>query len=155
MWLDPNQSNALRCATANAKTLLRLGGMACLVAALTSLLPGMANDLELANKCNVDTPAPYQALAGETQDGSDCYEFGAAVGELGLNWRNKLPSRVRWLNRKDAASLCQQAETAFGQKVDSPLPGGCVFLAPDACTIVTDGPISPASIGNAVRYCAP
>lgn len=117
--------------------------------------PALGHDADLPHMCSVDTTQTPIGPPGKTTEPSDCYEFGASVGELGWNWRKKLPSHVRWVMRKDAPTLCEQTQTAFGQKVDSPVPGGCVFLAPAACTIVTAGPISPASVGNAVRDCVP
>lgn len=103
-------------------------------------------DEPLPPLCNDSTP---------TSEETDCIEFGAAVGELGWGWRQKIPPHVRWLPRKDAETLCQQSHSTWGQKVDSDIPGGCVFLAPGTCTIVTSGPVSPASIGHAVRDCVP
>lgn len=113
--------------------------------------PALADDADLPHLCSDDTTQ----LRSNPSNPADCYEFGAAVGELGWNWRKKLPSHVRWVVRKDAPALCGQAQTEFGQKVDSPVPGGCVFLTPTTCTIVSTGPISSASIGNAVRDCVP
>jgi hypothetical protein len=117
--------------------------------------PALANDADLPHMCSVDTTQAPDSPAGNAAEPADCFEFGASVGELGWNWRKKLPSHVRWVMRKDAPELCGLGQTEFGQKVDSPVPGGCVFLAPAACTIVSTGPISPASIGNAVRDCVP
>lgn len=128
----------------------------CLCALLLALAqPVWANGSDLPPMCSVETQQPPGSSPGKPSESADCYEFGASVGELGWNWRKKLPSHVRWVMRKDASTLCGKAQTAFGQKVDSRLPEGCVFLAPASCTIVTQGPISPASIGNAVRDCVP
>jgi hypothetical protein len=105
--------------------------------------------------CTAERAPDNKLNPDDVQQPQDCYEFGAAVGELGLGWRKKLPKHVHWLSRKDAARLCEQITTQFGQKVDSTVPGGCVFIKTDACTIISDGPIASASIGNAVRSCAP
>ena len=130
-------------------------GVLVLLWGLTLGLDAQATDNDLPHLCAVESHTPHTADSEKVQNALDCDDFGAAVGELGLGWRKKLPSRVDWLNRQDAAQLCQQITTQFGQKVDGTVPGGCVFLKADACTIVTAGPISPASIGNAVRSCAP
>jgi hypothetical protein len=132
------------------KVLLWLCG-ALLAAAQTA----QARGADLPHMCSVDTSQDPGATTGNPSEPADCYEFGASVGELGWKWRKNMPSHVRWVMRKDASALCGQAQTEFGQKVESPVPSGCVFLAPAACTIVTTGPISPASIGNAVRDCVP
>jgi hypothetical protein len=105
-------------------------------------------------QCRVQNSPPGQLSTSPPDEAADCDEFGAAMGELGLEWRQKLPSQVRWVKRKDAATLCTQAHSDLGQKVGSSVPGGCVFLTPQACTIVTHGPVSPATLGNAVRHCA-
>jgi len=123
---------------------------ACQSAAWADTPPTAA--LEMPPMCQADKGAPNPQGAERTED---CYEFGAAVGELGLGWRQKLPDQVRWLSRKDADTLCKQTQSELGQQVDGQVPGGCVFLAPNACTIVTAGHISPASLGNAVRHCVP
>lgn len=117
--------------------------------------PARANDPALPQLCNVESDRSEDSPADRSGDSPDCFEFGAAVGELGWSWRKKLPSHVRWVMRKDALTLCEQAKSEFGQKLASQIPEGCIFLAPSACTIVTPGPISPASIGNAVRDCVP
>ncbi len=131
-------------------------GLWWLCGALMALAPpALAKGADLPQMCNVDTTQEPSRPSGTQSEPSDCYEFGAAVGELGWNWRQKMPNHVRWVMRKDAPALCGQVETEFGHKVDSPVPGGCVFVAPVACTILSTGPISPASIGNAVRDCVP
>lgn len=130
-------------------------GVSVLLWGLTAGINVHAADNGLPHLCAVESPKSHKVNPEGIQKSQDCYDFGAAVGELGLGWRKKLPSRVDWQTRKDAAQLCQQLTTPFGQKVDSTVPGGCVFLKTDSCTIVTAGPISPASIGNAVRSCAP
>ncbi len=111
-----------------------------------------AADSDLPILCNVKT-APNTAAPVEAID--NCVEFGAAVGELGVDWRQKLPDNVRWLTRKDASALCSQTHTELGQKVGPPMDQGCVFLSPKVCTIVTVSYISHAMLGNAVRNCAP
>ena len=113
--------------------------------------PNLAEELTLPKMCDIDTSAPEPRAA----PAEDCFEFGASVGELGLNWRKKLPQHVRWLARTDALSLCQLAQSELGKLVDSRVPDGCVFLAPAVCTIVTAGHIAPVSLSNAVRYCVP
>lgn len=149
-----SRDNLLR--PVGAKGQRTAGRLACLCGLLLAMtLPARAEDFELPHMCSVDTTQTPNRPSGPSSEPADCYEFGASVGELGWNWRKKLPSHVRWVMRKDAATLCGQAQTQYGQKVDSPVPSGCVFLAPAACTIVTEGPISPASIGNAVRDCVP
>lgn len=105
--------------------------------------------------CNIDTTIQDRVIPNSPHEPEDCIEFGAAVGELGWSWRQKLPSHVRWINRQDAASLCQQAQTEWGQKVGPLVATGCIFLAPDACTIITPGHISAALLSNAIRHCAP
>lgn len=132
----------------------RTGALA-LLCGLTLVLEAKAFENDQINLCTVEHPSADKLDPDDLQQPQDCYEFGAAVGELGWSWRKRLPKQIHWLNRKDAAELCQQTTTEFGQRVDSTVPGGCVFLKTDACTIVTAGPISPASIGNAVRSCAP
>jgi hypothetical protein len=127
-----------------------LFGLLCTASPLFAQMPEEEVPLK---PCRVDTTAPGQGSPRDADEPADCYEFGASVGELGWHWRKNLPNQVRWLTRKDAARLCAQAQTEFGQKVNSPVAGGCVFLAPSACTIVTNGPVSPTAIGNAVRYC--
>jgi hypothetical protein len=117
--------------------------------------PPQANGSELPQMCSVETTQSSGQPPSHPSESSDCYEFGASIGELGWNWRKKLPSQVRWVVRKDAPILCGKLHTEFGQKVQGRMPEGCIFLAPEACTIVTPGPISPASIGNAVRDCVP
>jgi hypothetical protein len=126
-----------------------------LLCSLTLVLDAQAIDKVAPNLCTVERAPANKPNPADVQQPQDCYESSAAVGELSLGWRKKLPKHIHWLNRKDAAQLCEQSTTQFGQKVDSPVTGGCVFLKTDACTIVTAGPISPASIGNAVRSCSP
>lgn len=86
----------------------------------------------------------------------ECDEMGAAVGELSPGWRQRLPQRVRWLQRSDSASLCRHQRTEWGQRQDSQLEGqGCVFVqAPEACTIISSLALSHAQLANAVRDCA-
>jgi hypothetical protein len=148
-------SNTLCCPILLTRQLAK-NGLFWLCGALLALAqPDLAHGSDLPHMCTVDTTQVPGTKASTPSEPADCYEFGASVGELGWNWRKKLPNHVRWVMRKDAPALCGQAQTEFGQKVDSPVPGGCVFLAPAACTIVSTGPISSASIGNAVRDCVP
>lgn len=153
MWRDTLLSPVGATGRRTAGRLWCLCGLLALALALAQ--PAWANGSDLPHMCSVDTTQEPGSPSGKPAEAADCYEFGASVGELGWNWRKKLPSHVRWVMRKDAPTLCGQAQTEFGQKVNSPVPGGCVFLAPAACTIVTAGPISPASVGNAVRDCVP
>lgn len=123
-----------------------------------SLLPAFPTLAEeaLPPLCPPRTAMPKALNTKPASEPEDCIEMGAAVGELGLGWRQKLPAHVRWLTRKDAAAFCLLNQTALGHKVDTAmLNGGCVYLAPDTCTIVTSGPVASASIGNAVRHCVP
>lgn len=105
--------------------------------------------------CTAQTTPEGQISTLATENADDCIEFGAAVGELGLNWRQKLPDNVRWVTRKDASAVCTQNQNDMGQKVGSLPAHGCIFLTPKICTIVTSGYISHAMLGNAVRDCAP
>lgn len=91
----------------------------------------------------------------DAQQDPDCFEFGAAVGTLGLGWRQQLPAKVRWLMRRDASELCQQARNEFGERASVTLRDGCIFISAQACTIVTLRPSAPAELGNAVRNCQP
>ena len=125
MWRD----TLLRPVWATGRS--RAGRLWCLCGLLLALTePAWANGSDLPHMCSLDTPQVPDSPAGRPTEPTDCYEFGAAVGELGWSWRKKLPSHVRWVMRKDAPTLCGQAQTEFGKKVDSPVPGGCVFLAP-------------------------
>lgn len=90
----------------------------------------------------------------DSQD-EDCVEFGAALGTLGLSWRQQLPGKVRWLMRRDAADLCQQTRSEFGDRASGSLKEGCVFVSGETCTIVTARVTSHAELGNAVRNCQP
>ena len=111
-----------------------------------------AAETDIPVQCNINTikgpKVPSEAI-------EDCAEFGAAVGELGLEWRQKLPPKVRWVTRKDAKVVCNQKTSEWGQRVGSLMAQGCVFLTPKECTILTTGYISHAALGNAVRACSP
>lgn len=111
-----------------------------------------AAETDIPVQCNINTikgpKVPSEAI-------EDCAEFGAAVGELGLEWRQKLPPKVRWVTRKDAKAVCNQKTSEWGQRVGSLMAQGCVFLTPKECTILTTGYISHAALGNAVRACSP
>lgn len=140
----------------HSRSMMQLrAGAAALLCSLVLMVDAYAIDTDLPNLCTIELPDANKLSPENAQESRDCYEFGAAVGELGWGWRKKLPKHVHWLNRKDAAQLCQQFTTQFGQRMESTVPGGCVFWRADACTIVSDGPIASASIGNAVRSCAP
>jgi hypothetical protein len=117
--------------------------------------PNKTEEFVLPNMCSIDNANPETGTADSTAQPQDCFEFGAALGELGLGWRKKLPQNVRWLTRKDALSLCKLAQSDLGKLVESRVTDGCVFLAPTVCTIVTAGHIAPASLSNAVRFCVP
>ena len=150
MWRDTLYKPCLSMCFRLASPLL------CLCTLLLALAqPAWANGSDMPQMCSIETQQSPGGSPGKPSESADCYEFGASVGELGWNWRKKLPSHVRWVMRKDAPSLCGQTQTTFGQKIEARVPEGCIFLAPAACTIVTQGPISPASIGNAVRDCVP
>lgn len=110
-----------------------------------------ANETDLPVQCNASTIA--NAKAPDVTE--DCVEFGAAVGELGLDWRQKIPPKVRWLTRNDAHALCDQKTSEWGQRVGRLLAEGCVFLNQNECTILTFSYISHATLGNAVRNCSP
>lgn len=86
---------------------------------------------------------------------ADCVEFGAAIGTLGLAWRQQLPAKVRWVARRDAAALCQQPRSEFGERSSAALRDGCIFISAQSCTLVTLRPTPPAELGNAVRHCQP
>lgn len=111
-----------------------------------------ATETDVPIQCSIHTienqKVPTEAI-------EDCIEFGAAVGELGLEWRQKLPPKVRWITRKDAKTICSQKTSEWGQRVGSPMDQGCVFLTPQDCTILTSSYISHATLGNAVRACSP
>ena len=114
-------------------------------------LLGHTTQADLPMVCDVNTTNTQPSA-----DDENCVEFGAAVGELGLSWRQKLPDNVRWITRKDASTLCAQTQTEWGQKVGQTSSAeSCVFLTPKVCTIVTSGYVSHAVLGNAVRDCAP
>ena len=149
MWFDLTAQMPAAKAHRPGRSLV--AGIACWLT-LTSHTQVHAAEPDLPILCNVqtasDTVAPVESI-------DNCVEFGAAVGELGLDWRQKLPDNVRWIIRKDALALCSHAQSEWGQKVGSPIDHGCVFLSPKACTIVTASYISHATLGNAVRNCAP
>ncbi len=86
----------------------------------------------------------------------DCSDMGAALADLDPDWRKKLPPRLRWTQQTDALGLCQNTQTALGQRVQILPAQGCVFLqAQVACTIVTAQAVSHAQLANAVRACVP
>lgn len=86
----------------------------------------------------------------------DCSDAGAAQGELDPGWRQKLPPRVRWVQRADALGLCRGRQTVLGQRTLELPDQGCVALQErEACTIVTVQAISHAQLANAVRSCVP
>lgn len=124
-------------------------GLTCLVAWLPALHAAESDPLI---PCKPTSAKGHPASADAIEEGVEC---GAEVGNLGLEWRQKLPAKVRWITRKDAKALCGQKSSEWGQRVGSPLAQGCVFLTPQACTILTNGYISHATLGNAVRACSP
>ena len=147
MW--PDWTHPLRPRKAHQLGLGLTIGILCAGAFNT---PVRADEPDLPVLCHVkteqgDTPAP--------QATDNCVEFGAAIGELSLDWRQKLPDQVRWITRKNAKEICNQTQNEWGQKVAAQLEQGCVFLSPKVCTIVTAHYISHAVLGNAVRGCAP
>jgi hypothetical protein len=105
--------------------------------------------------CDIPTNPDVTPAASAQQEPEDCYEFGAAVGELSWGWRQKLPAQVRWLQRQDAATLCQQSQSDLGQKVGPAVSGGCIFLSANACTVITPAYLAPALLSNAIRHCVP
>lgn len=117
--------------------------------------PAKAADEDIPHLCNVAAASPEQQDQAAEAAPDNCSEFGAAVGELGLEWRKKLPDNVRWIVRKDALHVCDAQASDMGKKLNTPVPGGgCIFVAPQVCTIVTERYISHAALGNAVRECA-
>jgi hypothetical protein len=149
MWFD--RMAQMPTAKAHRPAHRMAAGIACWLA-LTSHTQVHATEADLPILCNVQT-APDTTAPVEATD--NCVEFGAAVGELGLEWRQKLPDNVRWIIRKDALALCSQTQSEWGQKAGNTMDHGCVFRSPKACTIVTASYISHATLGNAVRTCAP
>lgn len=114
-----------------------------------------ADDADIPPQCSVTTSDAGRQIQATDDTLDNCIEFGAAVGELGLEWRKKLPGNVRWVVRKDASQLCDAQASDMGKKLNTPVPGaGCIFVSPKVCTIVTDRYISHAALGNAVRECA-
>lgn len=86
----------------------------------------------------------------------DCTDTGAAIGGLAPAWRERLPPRVRWLQRADAQALCQGQQSELGERTGWLAPAGCVFLvAREVCSIVNAQAVSHAQLANAVRQCAP
>lgn len=128
-----------------------------LVAISTSLPKlALADDLPPnLEQCPIILPKPDTAAEAEALQDRDCVEMGGAIGEMGLSWRSKLPGQVQWLTRKDAAHLCKQTQSDWGQKVGKPIGDGCVFLSEKVCTIITTAYTASALIGNAVRDCTP
>ena len=125
-----------------------------LISALIAVLPAVAADKAPAPGPSTD-PVMCDSQRPDDQQDPDCVEFGAAVGTLGLGWRQQLPARVRWLIRRDASDLCRQARSEFGERSTATLRDGCIFLSAQACTIVTLKPAAHAELGNAVRNCQP
>lgn len=149
MWSDRQWPLGPTTAKGFSQSLAAWIGLSCLVTWLPVL---HASEMEQLIQCNVSSAKGHKAPAEAIED---CVEFGAAVGNLGLDWRQKLPAKVRWITRKDAKALCGQKSSEWGQRVGSPLAQGCVFLTPKECTILTTGYISHATLGNAVRACSP
>ncbi len=125
-----------------------LGGL------LIALLPAASPGKTLATPAGTD-PVICDSQRPDDQQDPDCFESGAAVGTLGLGWRQQLPAKVRWLMRRDASELCQQARNEFGERASAPLRNGCIFISAQSCTIITLRPAAPAELGNAVRNCQP
>jgi hypothetical protein len=128
------------------------------MATISTGLPSLARaddppkDLQ---QCPLTVQKPTGTSGTEEMQDRDCVEIGGAIGEMGLSWRSKLPGQVQWLTRKDAAHLCKQTQTDWGQKVGKPIGDGCVFLSEKVCTIITTAYTASALIGNAVRDCTP
>jgi hypothetical protein len=126
--------------------------------AVCSSLPSLAQADDLPQdpqQCPIILSKPNADAGTETLQDRDCVEMGGAIGEMGLSWRSKLPGQVQWLTRKDAAQLCKQTQSDWGQKVGKPIGDGCVFLSEKVCTIITTAYTASALIGNAVRDCTP
>lgn len=132
---------------------------ACLLVCLVLLGSAHAQKppapLDLPPICDIPNTPEGQPLPSTQHEPQDCYEFGAAVGELNWSWRQKLPGQVRWLQRQDASALCQQNQSDLGQKVGPAVSGGCIFLTADACTVITPGYLPAALLSNAIRHCVP
>ena len=146
------------------KALAVLALPACLLGASGPLMAGppvappaaqAAASSAKASTAAVDTLTICDSQRPADPQDEDCYEFGAAVGSLGLSWRQQLPGKVRWLMRRDADALCQQERNEFGERASTSIKVGCVFVSEQACTIVTPRPASHAELGNAVRNCQP
>lgn len=124
-------------------------------------LPALAADVSEAlceyRSLEVDAQTGDIRFTAPVRSGSeDCSETGAAQGELDPGWRQKLPPRVRWVQRADALGLCESRQTALGQRTLELPDQGCVALQDRvACTIVTVQAISHAQLANAVRSCVP
>lgn len=128
------------------------------MASIGTVLPSFARDDAPPNdlqQCPLILQKPTETSGSEEMQGPDCVEIGGAIGEMGLSWRSKLPGQVQWLTRKDAAHLCKQPQSDWGQKVGKPIGDGCVFLSEKVCTIITTAYTASALIGNAVRDCTP
>ena len=144
------------------KSAMNFGPKACLLGALLgwSLL-GAAHaqapveELPLPPICDIQTTPNDSAPSSTPQEPQDCYEFGAAVGGLSWGWREKLPPHVRWVQRQDASTLCQQNPSEWGQRVGPAVSGGCIFLSSNTCTVVTPAYLPPALLSNAIRHCVP
>lgn len=86
---------------------------------------------------------------------TDCLENGAALSDLDPGWRQRLPERVRWLQKDNAVQLCQQALTTLGQRQAVLSDQACVFLQEKECTIVSSAALSHGQLANGVRSCVP
>ena len=144
------------------KKSIHLGRKACilgvligggLLGAVHAQAPG--EDLNLPPICDIQTTPDGSAPSNTPKEPQDCYEFGAAVGGLSWGWREKLPPQVRWVQRQDASTLCQQNPSEWGQRVGPAVSGGCIFLSSDTCTVVTPAYLPPALLSNAIRHCVP
>jgi len=129
-----------------------LSGAAEPSAKVSAKAPAKAPVTDLAKE-PVD-PVICDSRASAQTENPDCVEFGAAIGTLGLSWRQQMPDKVRWLMRRDALELCQQNRSEWGDRATA-LRDGCVFVSSQACTIVTARPVAHAELGNAVRECKP
>ena len=149
MSSDLNRPAGLRRWTRPGRSLTLGIGILCGLSWQTAL---QAAETDVPVQCNIQTikgqKVPTEAI-------EDCVEFGAAIGELGLEWRQKLPPKGRWVTRKNAKDICDQKTSEWGQRVGGLMAQGCVFLTPKECTILTSSYISHATLGNAVRACSP
>jgi hypothetical protein len=132
-----------------------LGALVCAALLGEAHAQAPSQELALPPICDIQTTPNGTISPSTPNEPKDCFEFGAAVGELSWGWRQKLPSQVRWLQRQDAANMCLQNQSELGQKVGPAVAGGCIFLSANACTVITPAYLPPALLSNAIRHCVP